>query len=164
MRVWAAVGAQVDSCCGRVEICRWSSGNSIEFRTIIWSEGDTMESIDYDALMQANASRVFSERDPALRLHAIRELYAGDAVLTEPEGVFKGETAISDAVTELLSKLPPTFSFKAIGAAIGHHGVGRLLWKAGPPNGPPAITGMDIAHFKDGRIERLFVFLDPARV
>ncbi len=121
-----------------------------------------MESIDYDRLMQANAVRVFSERDPALRLDAIRELYASDAVVTEPEVVSKGVAAISDAVTELLSKLPPTFVFTPIGAAIGHHGVGRLLWKAGPPNGPTAVTGTDIAHFKDGRIQALYVFLDPA--
>ena len=123
---------------------------------------ETMESIDYDGLMQANAVRVFSERDPARRLDAIRELYTADAILTEPEGVSKGEAAISDAVAELLSKLPPVFAFTPNGAAIGHHGVGRLLWKAGPPNGPPAVTGMDVAHFKDGRIQALYVFLDPA--
>jgi hypothetical protein len=121
-----------------------------------------MESIDYDRLMQANAVRVFSERDPARRLDAIRELYTADAVVTEPEVVSEGAAAINDAVTELLSKLPPTFAFTSIGAAIGHHGVGRLLWKAGAPDGPPAVTGMDIAHFKDGRIQALHVFLDPA--
>jgi hypothetical protein len=121
-----------------------------------------MQSIDYDGLMQANAARVFSERDPTRRLDAIRELYAADAVLTEPEGVSVGHAAISTAVTVLLSKLPPTFAFTSNGAAIGHHGVGRLLWKAGPPNGPPAATGMDIAHFKEGRIQALYVFLDPA--
>jgi ketosteroid isomerase-like protein len=121
-----------------------------------------MEYIDYDGLMQANAVRVFSERDPARRMVAIRELYDADAVLMEPEGVFKGEAAISNAVTELLSKLPPTFAFTPSGAAIGHHGVGRLFWKAGPPDGPPVVTGMDIAHFKDGRIQALYVFLDPA--
>jgi hypothetical protein len=120
-----------------------------------------MEFIDYDLMMQANASRVFSERDPARRLAAIRGLYAADAVLTDPEGVFSGHTAINDAVTELLSKLPPAFTFTSNGAAIGHHGVGRLLWKAGPPNGPAVVTGMDIAHFKDGRIQALYVFLDP---
>jgi len=64
-------------------------------------------------------------------------------------------------VTELLSKLPPALAFRSTGTAIGHHGVGRLLWQAGLPNGPPAVTGMDIAHFKDGRIEALYVFLDP---
>jgi hypothetical protein len=123
-----------------------------------------MESIDYDGLMQANAVRVFSERDPARRLVAIRALYSADAILTDPEGVFNGEAAISYAVTELLSKLPPTFAFTSIGSAIGHHGVGRLLWRAGPPNGLTAITGMDIAHFNNGRIQLLYVFLDPSPV
>jgi ketosteroid isomerase-like protein len=117
-----------------------------------------METVDYNGLMQANAVRVFSERDPARRLAAIRELYNADAVLFEPEGVFKGETAIRDSVTELLSKLLPDFAFTPVGAAMGHHGVGRLLWRGGSP----AVTGMDVAHFKDGRIQALYVFLDPA--
>jgi hypothetical protein len=123
-----------------------------------------METIDYDGLMRANVARVFSERDPARRLDAIRELYAADAILTEPEGVSIGESAINDAVTELLSKLPSTFAFTPTGAAIGHHGVGRLLWAAGPPGGPAAANGMDIAHFKGGRIQALYVFLDPVAV
>jgi hypothetical protein len=120
-----------------------------------------MESIDYDKLMRANVVRVFSERDPVRRLDAIRELYAEEAILTEPELVCKGYSAISGAVTELLSTLPPAFVFSPIGVAIGHHGVGRLLWKAGPPNGATAVTGMDVAHFQDGRIHALYVFLDP---
>lgn len=99
-----------------------------------------MEFIDYDRLMQANASQVFSERGPARRPDAIRELYAADAVVIEPEGVSEGPAAISNAVTDLLAKLPPTFAFTSIGPAIGHHGIGRLLWKAGPPNGMPAVT------------------------
>jgi ketosteroid isomerase-like protein len=123
-----------------------------------------MEIIDYDRLMQANVARVFSERDPARRLAAIRELYAADAVLTEPEEFSIGESAINDAVTDLLSKLPATFAFTPTRPAIGHHGVGRLLWEAGPPGGPTAATGMDIAHFKDGRIQALYVFLDPVAV
>jgi hypothetical protein len=123
-----------------------------------------MDSIDYDRLMRANAVRVFSERDPVRRMDTIRELYTADAVLTEPEMVSKGHAAISDAVTALLSNLPPTFVFTPVGVAIGHHGAGRLLWKAGPPNGPTAVTGMDIAHFKGGRIEALYVFLDPGTV
>src|SRR5579871_775036 len=35
----------------------------------------------------------------------------------------KAEVAINDAVTELLSKLPPALAFTSTGAAIGHHGV-----------------------------------------
>jgi SnoaL-like domain len=124
-------------------------------------EGELVDSIDYNGLMQANAHRVFGERDAARRLAAIRELYAADAILTEPEGVSEGHSAICDAVGELLCRLPPAFVFTALGVAVGHHGVGRLLWKAGLPQGPAAATGMDIALFRDGRIQALYVFLDP---
>ena len=120
-----------------------------------------MDSLDYDGLMQANLTRVFSERDPGKRIDAIRELYAEDAVLNEPEMSVTGHAAISEAVTALLASLPPDFAFTAIGPAVGHHGVGRLRWQAGPPNGPVAVTGMDIAHFEKGRIHALYVFLDP---
>lgn len=121
-------------------------------------------SIDYDRLMQANLARVFGERDATKRIKAIRELYVEDAVLNEPQASAKGHAAISEAVTELLAGLPSGFVFTAVGPAIGHHGIGRLRWRSGPPEGPVAVTGMDIAHFEDGRIHSLFVFIEPADV
>jgi hypothetical protein len=118
-------------------------------------------SIDYERLMQANLERVFGERDAGRRLAAIRELYAADAVLYEPHASAAGHAAINGAVTTLLSNLPPSFAFTAIGPAVGHHGVGRLRWQSGPPNGPAAVTGTDVAHFQGGLIQTLHVFLDP---
>ncbi|WP_413989122.1 nuclear transport factor 2 family protein [Labrys okinawensis] len=120
-----------------------------------------MPSLDYDRLMRANLACVFSERDPVKRLKAIGELYAEDAVLNEPETSVTGHAAISATVTSLLDSLPPTFSFTATGPAIGHHDVGRLHWRAGPAGGPAAVNGMDVAHFQDGRIHSLYVFLEP---
>jgi hypothetical protein len=117
-------------------------------------------SIDFDRLMRANLARVFSERDAHRRLAAIRELYAEDAVLYEPNASAGGHAAIDGAVSALLSSLPPDFAFTAIEPAIGHHGVGRLRWQAGPPNGPVAVTGMDIAHIRGGSIHSLYVFLE----
>jgi hypothetical protein len=118
-------------------------------------------SIDYDGLMQANLHRVFGERNGGRRIEAIRELYAEDAVLNEPHASFKGHAAINEAVTALLARLPPRFVFRALGPAMGHHGIGRLKWSSGPQGGSVAVTGMDIAHFENGRIHSLFVFLDP---
>lgn len=122
------------------------------------------ESIDYDGLMQANLARVFGERDAARRIEAIRELYADDATLHEPHASATGHAAISQAVQTLLSSLPPSFVFTAIGPAVGHHGLGRLRWQSGPPNGPVAVTGTDVARFERGRIQTLHVFLDPSGV
>lgn len=117
--------------------------------------------IDYDGLMQANLARVFGERDAGRRLEAIRELYAEDAVLHEPHATAAGHIAICDAVTALRAGLPSDVVFTAIRPATGHHGIGRLLWRSGPADGPAVVTGMDIAHLQDGRIHSLTVFLDP---
>ena len=118
-------------------------------------------SIDYDSLMQANLARVFGERDAGRRIKAIRELYADDATLYEPDASATGHAAIHQAVQALLSNLPPNFAFTAIGPAVGHHGIGRLRWQSGPANGPAVLTGTDVAHFEGGRIHSLYVFLDP---
>lgn len=119
-------------------------------------------STDYDRLMRANLVSVFNERVAAKRMRAISELYAEDAVLYEPsDTAAKGHAAISEAVTRLLANLPPDFAFTAVGPALGHHGIGRLRWQAGPPIGPVAVNGMDIAHIQDGRIHSLHVFIEP---
>lgn len=121
----------------------------------------TTDTNDYDRLLQANLTQVFGERAPDRRIAAIGALYAPDAVLYEPEGVATGHAAIDRAVATLLSSLPPEFRFTATGPAVGHHGLGRLRWQAGPPDGPVAVTGTDVAHIEDGRIRSLHVFIDP---
>ena len=116
---------------------------------------------EFDALMQANIVRVFNERDPDRRRIALSELYSTDAVLYDPETVATGWGAISQAVQDLLQRLPPDFAFTAAGHAVGHNGAARLFWRAGPPDGPVAVTGIDVAHIENGRIKLLYVFVDP---
>jgi hypothetical protein len=121
-----------------------------------------VSALEIDDLLQANIVRVFNERDPDRRRVALRELYTEDAMLYDPENVASGQVAISEAVDKLLHRLPPDFVFISVGRAVGHNGVARLFWRAGPPAGPVAVTGTDIVHIADGRINRLYVFVDPA--
>lgn len=116
---------------------------------------------DYDGILQANLKQVFSERDGNLRAAAIRDLYSPDAVLYEPDSIKAGYDAISQAVEELLAGLPSAFVFSPLGPAVGHHGLARLRWRAGPPDGPAAVTGTDVARIEAGRIASLHVFIDP---
>ena len=116
---------------------------------------------EFDALMQANIVRVFNERDPDRRRVALSELYSEGAVLYDPETVATGWGAISQAVEDLLLRLPPDFVFTAAGHAVGHNGAARLFWHAGPSDGPVAVTGTDVAHIENGRIKLLYVFVDP---
>jgi len=114
-----------------------------------------------EPLLQENLVRVFSERDRQRRQVAIAEIYAPDAVLYEPGTSASGHQAIDEAVEALLASLPAAFVFTAQGPALGHHGIARLRWASGPPDGPPVVTGTDVAHIAGGRIQSLHVLLDP---
>jgi hypothetical protein len=117
--------------------------------------------VDFNGLLQGNLKRVFGERDAAKRSAAIRELYSPDAVLYEPDDVATGHEAIAHTVSALLGSLSPSFIFTALGPAVGHHGLARLRWSLGPPGGPVAVTGTDVARIEGGVILSLHVFLDP---
>lgn len=119
-----------------------------------------IDAIDYDRMMLANLVTVFGERDEVRRLEAVRRLYCEDAVLHEPHASVRGHAAIAGAVGRLLATLPADVAFVADGPAVGHNGVGRLKWRAGPDPDAAAVTGTDVAQFEGGRIRSLHVFLD----
>ncbi|MBW7674281.1 nuclear transport factor 2-like protein [Chryseobacterium chendengshani] len=56
--------------------------------------------------------------------------------------------------------MPPDFIFTQLKPVTINNNLGRLIWGAGPEGQPHVATGMDIAHFKDGKIKSLYVFLD----
>ena len=119
------------------------------------------ETINFDALMRANLTRVFGERDVGRRRAALEELYTVGAKLYEPDNVFTGRDAICGAVEALIARLPPKSEFTPVGVAVGHHGLGRLAWRAAPLGGAAVVTGTDVVQVEAGRIKSLHVLLDP---
>jgi hypothetical protein len=90
-----------------------------------------------------------------------RTLHGERNPLCDPETATTGRKAISEAIDSLRRMLPPGFVFTSVGHAAGHNSAGRLFWRAGPPDGLAAITGLDVAHIEGGRIKLLYVFVDP---
>lgn len=119
------------------------------------------DTIDYDGLLQANLSRVFSEPDAGRRNTAIAELYAADAVLYEPGNMATGHVEIARTVEALVASFPPGFAFAPDGPGVGHHGMARLRWRGGLAGGPASVTGTDVVRVEQGRIKTIHVFLDP---
>jgi hypothetical protein len=115
---------------------------------------------DYDHLLRSNLERVFNERDPARRAEAIEALYVADPVMYEPDAVVSGRAAISAVAGKLLEQFGSDFAFVPEGKGVGHHGMGSLRWHAAPRGKPAAVTGMDMAAIRDGRIASLWVLLD----
>ena len=115
---------------------------------------------DYDGLLRANLERVFNERDAAKRATALADLFVDEPIMYEPTDVVRGRAAIADVAGKLLEQFGPTFRFRPVGTAVGHHGLGSLQWQAGPDGGPIIVTGADVAEVVDGRIARLWVLLN----
>lgn len=120
-----------------------------------------VDPVEYASLMKAHLTRIFGERDPARRMMALTELCSENATFLEPHATATGYEAISRAVDALLASMPPDFRFSALSTPLGHHGVACLRWRLGPPDGPAAATGTDVAQIENGRIGVLHVFLDP---
>jgi hypothetical protein len=118
--------------------------------------------LDYDGLMQANLARVFGERYASRRLKAIAQLYAPDATLYEPDAEAKGHAAINQAVERFYRTCRLTSPFPKTAPRSVTTVLEDCAGNRGPPNGPVAVSGTDVAHFESGRIHSLYVFLDPA--
>lgn len=120
--------------------------------------------MNFATIMQANLDLVFGERDPERRLSAIRKIYDQQAEFHEAQRSARGHDEISQAVEEVLENMPQDFVFTAIRPAAGHNGVGRLQWRVGPPGGPIAATGTDVAHVEGDIIQILHVFIDQPSI
>jgi hypothetical protein len=57
----------------------------------------------------------------------------------DPTKVVRGRSEISSVAGRLLEQFGPDFTFVPTGVALGHHGLARLAWQAGPKSGPVAV-------------------------
>ncbi|WP_343615363.1 nuclear transport factor 2 family protein [Novosphingobium sp.] len=115
----------------------------------------------FGAILLGNLNRVFNERNAARRLEAMAEFWAEDAVMFEADTVHFGLKAISDNVGAVQARLPEDIRFMPAGEAIANHGSAMLRWQAGSEDGRTAVSGTDIAMFKNQRIHSMHVYLDP---
>ena len=116
---------------------------------------------NYTAQFDRHLLEIWSSTDPAVRLRAIKDLYATDAVVFEPTGEVHGSEAISELVGKLLAGLPSGFTFVATAPALGNHDMYILPWRGGPPENPSMLAGYDLVRFQSGLMKDLYVFINP---
>lgn len=117
-------------------------------------------SYEFSRIMENNLDQVWNERDPSVRLKAIKNIYSESATLNHVEDQVTGFDAINESVSTTQKILPSNFVFTRLSPVIINNGIGRLVWGAGPVGQPPVAMGMDIVEFHDGKIGALYVFLD----
>jgi SnoaL-like protein len=109
-------------------------------------------------LMLANLFAVFNERDPKRRLDVIARNYTEDVIWSDPDGTIQGHEAMNEQAQKLLARMPD-FVFSAAGPVHVSRDLGLLSFNLGVPKQPPAVTGVDVALVRDGRIAVLHTLL-----
>ena len=113
-------------------------------------------------LMLENLFAVFNVRDPKRRMEAIARNYTEDVIWTDPDGTTEGREALNAQAQKLLDRLPE-FVFSAAGPVRVSRNLGLLAFNMGVPEQPPAVSGVDVALVRDGRIAELHTMLDERR-
>jgi ketosteroid isomerase-like protein len=109
-------------------------------------------------LMIDNLFAVFNVRDPRRRSEAIARNYTEDVTWTDPDGTTRGRQAMNEQAQKLLDRMP-AFAFSAAGPVHVSGDLGLLAFNLGVPEQPPAVSGVDVAMVRDGRIARLYTLL-----
>jgi len=109
-------------------------------------------------LLLANLFAVFGERDRERRLQVIARNYTDDVIWTDPDGTTQGHEAMNEQAQKLLQRMPD-FVFSAAGPVHVSRDLGLLAFNLGLPEQPPAVSGIDVALVRDGRIARLYTLL-----
>jgi SnoaL-like domain len=109
-------------------------------------------------LMLANLFAVFGERDPERRSKAIATNYTEDVIRTDPDGTTQGHQALNERAQKLLERMP-SFVFTAAGPVHVSRDLGLLAFRMGAPEQAPAVSGIDVALVRDGRIVVLHTLL-----
>ena len=109
-------------------------------------------------LLLANLFAVFGERDRERRLQVIARNYTDDVIWTDPDGTTQGHEAMNEQAQKLLQCMPD-FVFSAAGPVHVSRDLGLLAFNLGVPEQPPAVSGIDVALVRGGRIARLYTLL-----
>jgi hypothetical protein len=109
-------------------------------------------------LMRRNLFDVFNEPNADRRAAAIAEIYDEDIVWHDVDRSVRGREALAQRAAELRQE-NPGWTFRSDGPVSVNDDLGHLAFRFGPPDSPPAVTGMDIARCKDGVIIELYTLV-----
>jgi hypothetical protein len=79
-------------------------------------------------------------------------------IWTDPDGTTRGREPLNAQAQKLLDRLPGLV-FSAAGPVHVSRDLGLLAFNLGVPEQPPAVSGIDVALVRDGRIAELHTLL-----
>ncbi|KAF3923823.1 hypothetical protein ABW21_db0203001 [Orbilia brochopaga] len=119
------------------------------------------------AITKDNLYKVFGSLSHEERLENLARLWHPNGIFIDPLDVATTHGDISAVIGKLqvgkedwvFSELGPVDVAAPAGTDIV---VARLKWGYGKPGQKPEVTGLDVLSVKEGKVERLYTFIDTA--
>jgi catechol 2,3-dioxygenase-like lactoylglutathione lyase family enzyme len=106
-----------------------------------------------------NHLKLWNEQDDAQRKTILDAIYSPDVEMIDRHFIASGHAEVDSFIKALHSK-DPDFRFSHIRPIETHHNIARLYWSVGNTTKPNAVTGMDLFVIENGKVQKLYVFVD----
>jgi hypothetical protein len=110
-------------------------------------------------LLMRNFNEIFIESDLVKRADLLAENYTDDCLWIHPGGRIVGRDGINEGATEIRKHFPE-YRYTVTGEILSMHNVATCRWGSGMPGQPFQYTGTDFLEERDGRVARLYTFID----
>lgn len=158
----------------KMELVSYPDGKGYEKnnpKTVLWSPKNTTAKLQVkkDNTITPSESKVlieehlqlWNEKDATKRNVLMNKAYATDIEMTDRHFIATGNEEISEFIVNLQQK-NPDFRFTAKSVET-HHNIARLYWQFGSKSKPATVTGMDLFVIENGKIQKLYVFVDEVK-
>ncbi|RVT71775.1 glyoxalase [Flavobacterium sufflavum] len=139
----------------------WSPKNSLGEFNLSKNNTETISESAIRSLVETHLA-IWNEKDVKKREALMKKVYADTIEMVDSHFIAIGHTDINGFI-EGLHKKNPNSRFSHIKAIDVNHNVARLYWQNGSFEEPDATTGMDLFIFENGKVNRLYVFVDDKR-
>jgi hypothetical protein len=102
---------------------------------------------------------LWNERDPGRRHEIMRAIYAPDIEMVDRHFIAAGHEQVESFISGLHAKNSDR-RFTHTKPIDFHHHIIRLYWEEGLAVKPNAVTGMDLFVIENGKVQKLYVFVD----
>lgn len=159
----------------KLELISYPNGKGYEKtnpKVILWSPKDAavntsvsskneVENLSVNKELVQRHLEIWNEKDQARRNAAMAEIYAKNIEMIDRSFIATGNEEISKFVEEVQKKNP---DFKFMSKSVeGHHNIIRFYWQFGSISKPAAVTGMDLFVLENGKVKKIYVFVDDVK-
>lgn len=160
----------------KMELVSYPNGKGYEKNKpakILWSPKDTFKSYhdkqnsktlsesEIRSLVELHLA-IWNEKEAAKRDELMKKVYADNIEMVDSHFTAVGHEEI-DGFVEGLQKKSVNSKFTHIKAVDVNHNTARLYWQHATAEKPDAVTGMDLFVFENGKVSKLYVFVDSKK-